>query len=129
MLLSLFDVSPQGSRGGAITGGAPPPQGSEFVGDVGDAIPHGSVGSVPHGPDAARERALGGGEGPAEQTAAAPAAAVAPQGSAAPSSIRGPCARKYILLIIVDTAVFRTITNQRVRRREIVADQTCINVK
>ncbi|TNN81100.1 hypothetical protein EYF80_008756 [Liparis tanakae] len=77
-----------GSRGGAITGGAPPPQGSEFVGDVGDAIPQGSVGSAPHGPDAARERALGGGDGPAEQ--AAPAPAVAPQGSAAPSSIRAP---------------------------------------
>ena len=66
-------------------GGAPPPQGSELVGDVGDATPHGSEGAVPHGPEAAGAATVGGGEGPAELTVAA---AGAPHGSTAFSSIR-----------------------------------------
>lgn len=97
-LFTLLDVSPQGSGGGAIVGGAPPPQGSELVGDVGDATPHGSVGAAPHGPEAAAAGAetVGGGEGPAEPTvAAAAAAAGAPQGSTALSSIRALCTREH----------------------------------
>lgn len=98
-LFTLLDVSPQGSGGGAIVGGAPPPQGSELVGDVGDAMPHGSVGAAPHGPDGAGAATAGGGEGPAEPTvavaAAAAAAAGAPQGSTALSSMRELCMREY----------------------------------
>lgn len=96
-MLTLLDVSPQGSGGGAIVGGAPPPQGSELVGDVGDATPHGSVGAVPHGPEAAGAETVGGGEGPAEPTVAVGAAAGAPQGSTALNSIREPCRREYIM--------------------------------
>lgn len=92
-LLTLLDVSPQGSGGGAIVGGAPPLQGSEVVGDVGDATPHGSVGAGPHGPDAAGAGTVGGGDGPAEPTVAA---AGAPQGSTAPSSIRALCKGDHI---------------------------------
>lgn len=83
-LLTLLEVSPQGSGGAAIGGGASPPQGSELVGDVGDATPHGSVEVAAHGPEAGTET-VGGGEGPAEP---AVAALGAPQGSTAPSSIR-----------------------------------------
>ena len=93
-LLTLLDVSPQGSGGGAIVGGAPPPHGSELVGDVGDDTPHGSVGAVPHGPEAAGTETVGGGEGPAEP---AVGAAGAPQGSTAFSSIRAPCTKENIM--------------------------------
>lgn len=89
-LLTLLDVSPQGSGGGAIVGGAPPPQGSEFVGEVGDATPHGSVEAAPQGPEAAGPGTVGGDEGPAEPTVVA---AEAPQGSTVPSSIKAPCRR------------------------------------
>lgn len=99
-MFTLFDVSPQGSGGGAIEGGAPPPQGSELVGDVGDTTPHGSVGAVPHGPDTAGAETVGGGDGPAEPTVAATAGA--PHGSTALSSIKAPCTKecrlKYLLL-------------------------------
>lgn len=44
-LLTLWDVSPHGSGGGATGGAVPPPQGSVLVGDVGEATPHGSVGA------------------------------------------------------------------------------------
>lgn len=91
-LLTLLDVSPQGSGGGAIVGGAPPPQGSEVVGDVGDATPHGSVGAGPHGPDATGAGTVGG-DGPAEPTVAA---AGAPQGSTPLSSIRALCKEEHI---------------------------------
>lgn len=74
-------------------GGAPPPQGSELVGDVGDATPHGSVEAVPHGPEAAGAGTVGGGEGPAEPTVAA--AAGPPQGSTALNSIRAACTIEY----------------------------------
>lgn len=74
-------------------GGAPPPQGSAIVGDVGDATPHGSVEAVPHAPEAAGAGTVGGGEGPAEPTVAAAAAAGPPQGSTALSSISAPCKR------------------------------------
>lgn len=85
-------------------GGAPPPQGSELVGDVGDVTPHGSAGAAPQGPEAAGAGIEGGGEGPAElKGAAAPAA---PQGSLALSSIREPCAEN-ILSINAPKAVFR----------------------
>lgn len=90
-LLTLLPVSPQGSGGGAIVGGAPPPQGSELVGDVGDATPHGSVGAVPHGPEDEGPETVSGGEGPAELTVAA---AGAPQGSTALSSIKAPLTKK-----------------------------------
>lgn len=89
-LFTLLAVSPHGSGGGAIVGGAPPPQGSELVGDVGDATPQGSVGAVPHGPEDERPETVSGGEGPAELTVVA---AEAPQGSTALSSIRAPCTR------------------------------------
>lgn len=92
-LLTLLDVSPQGSAGGAIVGGAPPPQGSAVEGDVGDATPHGSVGPGPHGPDAAGAGTVGGGDGPAEPTVAA---AGAPQGSTALSSISAPYKEEHI---------------------------------
>lgn len=94
-LFTLLDVSPQGSGGGAIEGGAPPPQGSELVGDVGDATPHGSVGAVPHGPDTAGAETVGEGEGPAELTVAATAGV--PHGSTALSSIKALCTREYII--------------------------------
>lgn len=99
-LLTLLDVSPHGSGGGAIVGGAPPPHGSELVGDVGDATPHGSAGAAPHGPEAAGAGTVGGGEGPADPTvavAAAAPAAGAPQGSTALSSIRALCTGEYIM--------------------------------
>lgn len=79
-------------------GGAPPPQGSVFVGEVGDATPHGSAAgagataaAAPHGPDTSGMAVgtVGGGEGPAEPALAATAGA--PQGSAALSSIRALC--------------------------------------
>lgn len=95
-LFTLLDVSPQGSGGGAIVGGAPPPHGSELVGDVGDATPHGSGGAAPHGPEAAGAGTVGGGEGPAEPTVATVAAGVAPQGSTALSSIRALCTREML---------------------------------
>lgn len=94
-MLTLLDVSPQGSGGGATEGGAPPPQGSELVGDVGEATPQGSVEAVPHGPEAAGAGTVGGGEGPAEPTVAA--AAGPPQGSTALSSIRALCTREDIM--------------------------------
>lgn len=95
-LFTLLVVSPQGSGGGAIVGGAPPPQGSELVGDVGEATPHGSVAAaavavLPHGPEAAGGGTVGGGEGPADPTVEV--AAGAPQGSTALSSIRALCER------------------------------------
>lgn len=87
----LLAVSPQGSGGGAIEGGgAPPPQGSVLVGDVGDATPHGSVEAVPHGTDSPGADTMGGGEGPPDPMAVA-AVAGAPHGSTALSSIRAPC--------------------------------------
>ena len=90
-LFTLLEVSPQGSVGGAMDGGGPSPHGSELVGDVGDATPHGSAAAAPHAPEAARAGTVGGGEGPAEPTVATAAAApAAPQGSTAPSSIRAP---------------------------------------
>lgn len=76
-------------------GGAPPPQGSELVGDVGDATPHGSAGAGPHGPEVVGAGSVLGGDGPAELLAVA--AAGAPQGSAALSSIRAPCAGEQIM--------------------------------
>lgn len=86
----LLAVSPQGSGGGAIEGGgAPPPQGSVLVGDVGDATPHGSVEAVPHGTDSPGADTMGGGEGPADPMLAAVAGA--PHGSTALSSIKAPC--------------------------------------
>lgn len=89
-LFTVLFVSPQGSGGGAIEGGgAPPPQGSVLLGDVGDATPHGSVEAVPQGPDPPGADTMGGGEGPAEPTVAAEAGA--PQGSTALSSIKVPC--------------------------------------
>lgn len=87
-LFTRLDVSPQGSGGGATVGGAPPPQGSVLVGDVGDATPHGSEEVVPQGPEPGAGT-VGGGEGPAESGAAVPAGA--PQGSTALSSIRAFC--------------------------------------
>lgn len=66
-------------------GAAPPPQGSELVGEVGEATPHGSVEAVPHGPEAEGPESVRGGEGRAELTVAL---AGAPQGSTALSSIR-----------------------------------------
>lgn len=93
-LFTLLDDSPHGSGGGAITGGAPPPQGSELVGDVGDATPHGSVVAVPHGPEAAEAETVGRGEGPAELTTGA---AGVPQGSTALSSIRALCTREHLM--------------------------------
>lgn len=90
----MLDVSPQGSGGGATEGGAPPPQGSELVGDVGDATPHGSVGAVPQGPDTAGAETVGGGEGPAEPTVGATAGP--PHGSTAFSSIRALCTREFV---------------------------------
>lgn len=98
-LFTLLDVSPQGSGGGAIVGGAPPPHGSELVGDVGDATPHGSGGAAPHGPEAAGAGTVGGGEGPAEPTVATVAAGVAPQGSTALSSIRALCTREMLWIL------------------------------
>lgn len=94
-MFTLLDVSPQGSGGGAIEGGAPPPHGSELVGDAGDATPHGSAGAAPHGPDAAGAATVGGGEGPADPAPAATAGV--PHGSTALSSIRALCGRKFII--------------------------------
>lgn len=106
-LLILLDVSPQGSGGGPIVGGAPPPHGSELVGDVGDANPHGSEGAAPQGPEAAGAGPVGGGEGPAEPTGAAAAAAAAgtPQGSAALSSIRAPSSGFVFSLLLSSRAI------------------------
>lgn len=83
-----------------MVGGAPPPQGSELVGEVGDATPQGSVGgaaaAAPQGPEAAGTETVGGGEGPAEPTVAVGAAAAgAPQGSTALSSIRELCRGRH----------------------------------
>lgn len=91
-MFTLLDVSPQGSGGEAIDGGgAPPPHGSEPVGEVGDATPHGSVRAVPHGPDTVGAETVFGGEGPAEPTVAD--AAGVPHGSTALSSIRALCTK------------------------------------
>lgn len=76
-----------------MVGGAPPPQGSELVGDVGDATPHGSAGAAPHGSEDAGPGTVSGGEGPAELTVTV---AGAPQGSAALSSIRALCIRNIM---------------------------------
>lgn len=81
-------VSPQGSGGGAIVGGAVPPlaHGSTLGGEAGDEAPQGSAGARPQGPEAegAGRGTVGGGEGPAEPPEAA---AGAPQGSTALNSI------------------------------------------
>lgn len=89
----LLAVSTQGSGGGTIEGGgAPPPQGSVLVGDVGDATPHGSVEAAPHGTDIPGADTMGGGEGPADPMVAAVAGA--PHGSTALSSIKAPCGNR-----------------------------------
>lgn len=94
-LFTLLEVSPQGSGGGGATvvgGGGPPAQGSEVVGEAGEATPQGSAADVPHGPEGAMGRE-GGGEGPAEPAAGTGAAAAGggPQGSTALSSMRALC--------------------------------------
>lgn len=94
-MFTLLAVSPQGSGGGAIEGGAPPPHGSELVGDVGDATPHGSEGAAAHGPDTAGAAAVGGGEGPADPALAATAGV--PHGSTALSSIKALYGGKFII--------------------------------
>lgn len=104
MFTLLLAVSPQGSGGGAIEGGgAPPPQGSVLVGDVGDATPHGSVEAVPHGTDSPGADTMGGGEGPADPMVAAVAVAGAPHGSTALSSIRAPCRKQQRSVLTAHT--------------------------
>lgn len=102
-LLTLLVVSPHGSGGGAIVG-APPPQGSELVGEVGDATPHGSAAGVPHGLDAVGGQTVGGGDGPADPTVAA--AGGAPQGSTAPSSINALSSGLGFSLLLSSIAIW-----------------------